>query len=516
MKHSPSGIQAPQADNQKMEAGDSDPGSAAEDLQGQIQSLRRDLENTAETIDSLTAALTSRDIQISAIVNSRAWRWVNRYSRIKRGYLVPAYEFLRDLPGKGRKRSVNVSPTSRKVSSTPARTLADVVCFSNMEWDFRYQRPQQIMSQFAAHGHRVFYLRPERVLPLSCPERFSLIALKENLYQVTLAARREVWINQEDIQGANAEVLLDSLDALRQAYDIENAIGYVMSPSWTSTSLEAKSRWGWSLIYDCMDEWNGFPGMSHAISRAERSLVRECDLLVVTAERLYEKWRGIARALTLSRNAVDYQFYAERCRPNTFLKDEPHPVVGYFGAIAEWFDVGLVAHLARQRPDYTFVLLGRIAGADISELQPLPNVRLLGQHPYETMPQYLYHFDACLIPFKITRTTEATDPVKVYEYLSSGKPVVSVDLPELKSFSDLLYIGADRDHFLEQLDNALSEGDPELAARRRAFAAGNTWKHRYETILAGVGNALDKGFAHKVLQTANVSTHNASGPKGRE
>src|SRR6266436_8741108 len=101
-------------------------------------------------------------------------------------------------------------------------------------------------------------------------------------------------------------------------------------------------------------------------------------------------------------------------------------------------------YVARKRPNYSFVLLGGVFDTDISELSRLPNIRLLGQQPYETMPQYLYHFDACLIPFKTIDTTAATDPVKVYEYLSAGKPVVSVALPELEQFHQLLYIAKDR------------------------------------------------------------------------
>jgi O-antigen biosynthesis protein len=147
--------------------------------------------------------------------------------------------------------------------------------------------------------------------------------------------------------------------------------------------------------------------------------------------------------MVLARNAVDYDFYAERTQPNGLLAGVPHPIGGYYGAIADWFDLKLMVHVARSRPNYTFLLLGGAFDVDVAELERLPNVRLLGQQPYETMPQYFYHFDACVIPFKTNSTTAATDAVKVYEYLSGGKPVVSVALPELQQF-DLLYLATDR------------------------------------------------------------------------
>ena len=254
-------------------------------------------------------------------------------------------------------------------------------------------------------------------------------------------------------------------------------------------AVEVRRRWGWRVIYDCMDDWNGFPGFGRLAAYAEDRLVNNCDLLVVTANRLKEKWRDFGRPTVLARNAVDFDLYQERCQPNKMLIGAQHPIVGYFGAIADWFDLGLMTEVARRRPNYTFVLLGGVFEVDVTELRGLPNVQVLGQQPYETMPQYLYHFDACVIPFKINSTTQATDPVKVYEYLSCGKPVVSVDLPELNSFRELLYVARDRNHFVEQLDRAVAEDNPAIKERRRQFAAKNTWGQRYEAIVTGLSDA---------------------------
>ncbi len=500
-------------------AGDAADSASDAELRAQLVRLEKNLDASHQTIGALTAELTARETQISAILNSRAWRWVCRYSRVKRGYLVPAYEFLRRLSGNGqaekRKKSRQLTsallaprqknldpadeslvllptPGLRRLASTSLHSAAtfparsDVICFSIVDWHFRYQRPQQIISQFAAHGHRVFYIRLDATLPAHVEPRFSITKLKENVYRITLAAYRQTWINQEDIRGANAEQLLASLDELRETLHISEAIGYVMTPSWTTMALEAKARWGWRIIYDCMDEWAGFPGMGRAIPRAEQRLARECDLLSVTAQRLYDKWLGLNRPMVLARNGVDYNFYLEHCQPNSLLAGLEHPIVGYYGAIADWFDLELMIYVARQRPAYSFVLLGGTFDVDASELERLPNVRLLGQQPYETMPQYLYQFDACLIPFKTNHTTAATDPVKVYEYLSAGKPVVSVALPELEQYRDLLYIARDRDDFLAQLDRALAEDDPKIIEQRRSFAAQNTWEKRYEVISMGL------------------------------
>jgi glycosyltransferase involved in cell wall biosynthesis len=472
-----------------------------------------------EMIMALTDELTARDARINAILSCRAWRWSQRASQVKQLLVLPLSPLLERFQRNGKEKHANAFcngpavPALRPQTLTPAElqlTLAspaslgeasghqpetleslrpDVICFSIVDWNFRFQRPQQIMSQFAANGHRVFLIRLEQALPAQARPRFALTRLKENLYQITLSALRPVMINQEDVKGGNAETLCAALEELRTAYGIGEAIAYVMTPSWTTMAQEVQRRWGWRVIYDCMDEWDGFPGFGRLAAHAEDRLVQSCDLLVVTANRLLEKWRRYDRPTVLARNGVDFDFYQERYQPNKMLLGTKHPIVGYFGAIADWFDLELMVEVARRRPDLTFVFLGGVFEVDVTELRNLSNVQVLGQQPYETMPQYLYNFDVCVIPFKINNTTQATDPVKVYEYLSSGKPVVSVDLSELSSFRELLYVARDRDHFVEQLDKAVAEDDPAIRERRRKFAAENNWGRRYDAIMAGLADA---------------------------
>lgn len=372
-------------------------------------------------------------------------------------------------------------------AATPAR--ADVICFSIIDWSFRFQRPQQLMSQFAANGHRVFYLSVSRFRSRYARPRFAVTQIADNIFEVEISARYPLDIFHEVIQTKDLELALDSLDELRRNFSINEAISYVMIPSWCEAALETRRRWGWRVVYDCMDEWENFPGIKPASLEAETRLVERCDLLVVTAQRLVEKWNSRKLPTVLARNAADYDFYVSRCLPNSLLPDSirediKHPVIGYFGAIADWFDIDLLAEAAERRPDYTFVLLGGVFDVDVSRLQSLPNVRLLGQQPYETMPQYLYHFDVCTIPFKINPITEATDPVKLYEYWSGGKPVVATKMAELEHYSDYVYLAENADDFIAKLDAALAESDPQLPEKRRALARQHTWANRYNLIEA--------------------------------
>jgi GT2 family glycosyltransferase/glycosyltransferase involved in cell wall biosynthesis len=394
----------------------------------------------------------------------------------RRGDLYEAVTLLPQIP------EMDVKAVLGHRDTTIETACPDIICCSIVDWSFRFQRPQQLMTQFAANGHRVFYLSVSQFRSPYARPRFNVKEIKKNLLEAQITATSQLQIFETVIEGKDQRLAIKSLDELRRAFNINEAIAYVMIPSWGKVALAARQNWGWRVIYDCMDDWDTFPGIGMQLPEMEKHLVRNCDFLVVTSQRLYDKWRAYRRPLLLARNAADYDFYQTRCNPNNLLAGVKRPIAGYYGAIANWFDVDLLVEVARCKPDFTFVLLGGVFDVDVSRLRLLPNVVLLGQQPYETMPQYLYHFDVCMIPFKINRVTEATDPVKLYEYLSGGKPVVSVDLPELEPYRDYVYLAEDAADFSEKLDVALAEDSRRLSGERKTLARQHTWLDRYRSI----------------------------------
>ena len=179
-------------------------------------------------------------------------------------------------------------------------------------------------------------------------------------------------------------------------------------------------------------------------------------------------------------------FFAEdsRERPENRLRRR----LGYFGAIADWFDFDLIRQAERERPNYSFVLIGgygveqELEAEQAPLLRSIPNLFLYGHKDYASLPSYLAHFDVAIIPFVVNPLTRATDPVKMSEYFSQGKPVVATQMPELAHCADLVYLADDAGDFCRKLDLALAEQNPELAERRISFASRHTWTDRYETM----------------------------------
>src|SRR5262249_6462720 len=135
----------------------------------------------------------------------------------------------------------------------------------------------------------------------------------------------------------------------------------------------------------------------------------------------------------------------------------PRPVVGFFGLIERWIDLDLVKYLAELRPEWSFVMLGRVAVPE-EELPRRANLHFLGRRPYEQLPAYGKQFDAAIIPYRLTRQVLHANPIKLREYLAMGKPVVTVRTPEIEKFTDVIEIASSREAFLAKLDEVLARG----------------------------------------------------------
>jgi glycosyltransferase involved in cell wall biosynthesis len=262
----------------------------------------------------------------------------------------------------------------------------------------------------------------------------------------------------------------------------------VQFPGWTDVALKLKNKQGGKVIFDCMDDHSGFTNNTDDALRMEDKLIGQADLVMATSQKLYDKTSNISDSVFMVKNGTDFEFF-NHLEPNGQLDDLPRPIIGYFGAISDWFDADLVEYAANVHPEWSFVLIGSTVGCDTSRLEKLSNVNLLGEKPYQELPGFLYYFDVCTIPFKLVPLTLATNPVKFYEYLSSGKPLVTVKLPELEPHGDLCYFANTKEEFVEMIVKALAEkGDEELIHKRITFAKDNSWDQRFLDIKEHIDN----------------------------
>jgi glycosyltransferase involved in cell wall biosynthesis len=247
-------------------------------------------------------------------------------------------------------------------------------------------------------------------------------------------------------------------------------------------------------VYYCIDDYASHPGVDAAlIGHRDEALTRHADLVFVAPPALLEAKRALNPNTTFSPHGVDVELFAQAADPATEVAAAAarlkHPVVGYFGSLHEWIDFDLIEWLARERPQWSFLLVGHEA-VDIGGLRSVANVHLPGPQPYAELPRWARAFDAAIIPYRLNRQVANANPLKLREYLATGKPVVSVRNPEIEKFAQWVRIADNRESFLAALDAAVVDQSAEACARRMAAVADQSWDRRVDEVVARVADAL--------------------------
>ncbi|WP_339149677.1 MULTISPECIES: glycosyltransferase [unclassified Sutcliffiella] len=308
-----------------------------------------------------------------------------------------------------------------------------------IDWTFMKQRPQQLMKQFADLGYIVYYCNlTQHNKPIE--------PLAANLFLVHDFKR----------------FTQDTLPLISKTV---SSIGIWCSWAKLASKLPALNP-DW-VIYDCVDEFS-------SLLPYEEEMVRISSAIVCTAHRIYDRLRRTypEKELVLIPNAYDVTLgvHTSHYPPNNGRQK-----IGYIGAWAPWVNVRLVSQLARAFPTCEVIIIGVEFDKKFS-LYHMENIRYLGHLPHEQLKMHLTSLDVCIIPFKLTPVTLATNPVKMYEYLAAGKPVVSTGLPECMLHQGLIDIAHSGNDFVRKVKERLENpGNPQA---RVDFALANTWRHR--------------------------------------
>ena len=465
----------------------SPPADRLEVAEERVRELEAELASERERLRYAGQRLATKETEIREIHQSRAWGAIAALRSIKYRFVDPVLGAVGISWPPRRAKSPAAAPghgdhgvSLQELRERPDPNAFDVVCFSTCDWDSRFQRPQQLMSRFAAAGHRVFYVSQQ--FRQDGPS-WLIDRKRPNVYEVTFRGK-VLNAFTERLDDRSCEQLMGGLADLSREAALGATATIVQLPFWWPLAREARDRFGWPVVYDCMDDLGGFSTVRRTMVAEEDALLSGADLVTVSSSKLEEHSSKRSSSVLMLRNACDFEHFAKAPRAHN-----ARPVIGYFGAISDWFDTALVAGLAERRADWDFVLIGSTFGADISRLVKLPNVSLPGEEAYESLPEWLGRFDVAIVPFKRGRLTEATNPVKVYEMLAGGRPVVSVPIPEVALLAPMVRLASNVDEFEREIEASLVS-DESAIATRRAFARENTWERRFEQFRSAIAAAL--------------------------
>jgi glycosyltransferase involved in cell wall biosynthesis len=247
-------------------------------------------------------------------------------------------------------------------------------------------------------------------------------------------------------------------------------------------------------VYYCIDDYSSLPGVNKEwVKEMDELLTKRADIVFVSAEPLLDSKKHLNPRVVLSRHGVDYDHFNRACSDQVEIaqevKDLKHPVIGFFGLIESWIDLELVKYIAQSRPNWSILMIGRVAVSE-NPCEGLANVHFIGSIKYEILPTYAKIFDVAIIPCTIDDLIINFNPLKLREYLAMGKPVVSVRVPEVEAFKEVIEIADDHKDFLSKIDIALAQDTPEKRRKRLDSVKDSSWEHRVNMVVEAVDNVI--------------------------
>jgi glycosyltransferase involved in cell wall biosynthesis len=382
----------------------------------------------------------------------------------------------------------------------------DIICFAN-DWKADPLSKKQIMLRLA-RNNRILWVnslhnRRPQLARKDARRAFQKIReflcgvnkVQANIWQVTplyLPFLGSAWIRR-----LNTHLLRFQLRFALFRIRFRNPITWTYTPS----SAGVVGTLGESLVvYHCVDEFGAFSDAAPEIREHERELMRKSDLVLVSASDLLKTKSEHNPKTFLVTHGVDYEHFRRATDEATpvapELRDLPRPILGFHGLIADWVDLPLLGELARMRPQWSIVLVGR-GDTDLSPIQGLSNVHVLGHRPYERLPEYLRGFDIALLPFVVNELTMAANPLKLREYLAAGLPVVAAPLPEIARFEGLVSLASTAQEYSQKIEVLLAAKRTGPSRERSEQMAGESWDAKIAEIERLLASVLSNGSGHR-------------------
>jgi glycosyltransferase involved in cell wall biosynthesis len=372
-------------------------------------------------------------------------------------------------------------------------------------WDSPWQNRHGFLWELSKNS-RVFFLSPPFYLVDLIRSRGSektklhgFSTIKQNLYSYVPPRYLPYNYRFKGVNGVIEKIRNNQIQKRLKALKFERPILIIWHPNYA----DMIGKFNESLvIYYKYDHYAGYIGGPGNISPKEKKLLEKADVVLVTAQGLYDLHKNDCKKIHLVPNGVDFEFYSRALTDEVKIPPDmaeiPKPRIGYIGVINEKVDFKLLMFLSKARPEWSIVLVGPVRvqlpgfREDLGELRRQKNCYFLGQKENKQVPSYIKGLDVCMMCYLVNEWTYYGYPLKMHEYLACGKPSVSADLPEVRPYSDVVRIALSYEQWLDLIDQELNNADAGNISNRLNVADHNSWKARVNQVVTLINVKLDK------------------------
>jgi UDP-galactopyranose mutase len=402
---------------------------------------------------------------------------------------------------------ISLSTASKLGQSQPAPQLPDdltLICFSHLRWNFVFQRPQHLMSRFAADRRVIFWEEPE----IAAADVEAALGVRDCAETGVIVVTPSIPDGLSEAQ--RDETLAGLLDAFL-AGEKGPFIRWYYTPMMLPFSRQVPAA---CTVYDCMDELANFRFAPPQLLDLERELLAAADVVFTGGYSLYEAKKDRHPNIHPFPSSVDRAHFAQARTIDASPADQSSlnkPRFGFYGVVDERMNLDLLSALADAHPEWSVVVVGPVVKIDPADLPSRANLHYLGGKTYDELPVYLGGWDVALMPFAVNESTRFISPTKTPEYLAGGRPVVSTPITDVirhygnlegvfiadgaeafvKACEDALALTRGNDEWLREVDEKLSNLSWDITYARMAGLVREAVK------VPSAGPNIVKGFSKK-------------------
>lgn len=389
------------------------------------------------------------------------------------------------------------------VDKTPLHEHKDFILFSTADWDEPYwTNKQHTASHLAAAGHRVLYIESVGLRTPNLASGRDLGRMWRRLKRSLRGPRRvrdSVWVYSPLIipfkhqwslvRFVNQGILRTTISLFAACKKFQRPVIWTYHPFMLESLPKLDNR---ALVYHCVDDLSVIPGIDPEGYRLEEArLLSESDVVFATSQALYDHCSHLNTNTHFFPNVADLEHFSSAQLEGSVPQDLaniPEPRLGYIGVLSDFkVDFDLVYEVAKTKPEWQWVFVGEEregqSNSVVEQLRPLANVHFLGRRDYNQLPEYMRGLSLGMLPSVINQYTRSMFPMKYFEYLAAGLPVVATALDFTNTYTAGMRVASNSDEMILAIEKQLQRGRYNQR-ESRVFVGENTWDQRLKKMLS--------------------------------